>query len=176
MSKNLKIVLYLVERQTNPHIDVLYATIISKSVAADCVCDRELKKLLRTTLPPSPPNSFLPILPILVVKRHCYCPSIYHAEVVAYFFPCPFWAWEQYPKFTVSANGLQLPRGQETSSVCLQNQERSPQQKWRNHYRGLQVWSVNLFFYFFLSKSVFQSGSISWGTEKHRFIKRLLML
>lgn len=54
MSKNLKIVLYLVERQTNPHIDVLYATIISKSVAADCVCDRELKKLLRTTLPPPP--------------------------------------------------------------------------------------------------------------------------
>lgn len=51
--KELRIALYLEERQTKPHMYVLYATINSKSVAADCVSVRELK-LLRITLIPSP--------------------------------------------------------------------------------------------------------------------------
>lgn len=90
MSKNLKIVLYLVERQTNPHIDVLYATTISKLVAADCVCDRELK-LLRTTLTP-PPKYFLTYLTHFGCQKALLLPKYLPCRSVAYFFPCPFWA------------------------------------------------------------------------------------
>lgn len=119
------------DKRNPPPIYVLYVTVSSKSVAANCACEGELK-LLRITLIHSTSRThslvFYLSYPFWTSKDSATDQVFIMWKVVAYFFPCPFWQ-----KIIRSISLIHCvnewssaPQVDRRPAVCLQNWKHSP--------------------------------------------------